>query len=131
VNNAIGKLEKETAMENAYRVGTAVGAPDLIRLRGAPDTATLYMAAGEAREFSRALLEQGLAPETPVTVVELAPAPPSARNWRLTVGGLPELNKVGATGPALVMLGGAFGKPTETANPSDVDLPAYGDAWFR
>jgi siroheme synthase len=103
-------------MENAYGVGVVAGAPDLIQLHGAPDTATLYMAAGEAREFARALLGKGLAPETPVTVAELAASFPSARNWRLALGGLPGLRS---------------GKPTEAANPSDVDLPAYGDAWFR
>jgi uroporphyrin-III C-methyltransferase len=73
----------------------------------AADTAALYMAAGEAREVSEALLRAGLAAETPVAIAEnVSLAGSSVRAG--TLARLAQLAEDLGGGPALVLVGKVF-----------------------
>jgi uroporphyrin-III C-methyltransferase len=73
----------------------------------AADTAALYMAAGEAREVSEALLRAGLRAETPVAIAENV----SLAGSRVRAGTLAQLAQLAEDlggGPALVLVGKVF-----------------------
>jgi uroporphyrin-III C-methyltransferase len=73
----------------------------------AADTAALYMAAGEAREVSAALLRAGLPAETPVAIAENV----SLAGSRVRAGTLARLAQLAEDlggGPALVLVGKVF-----------------------
>jgi uroporphyrin-III C-methyltransferase len=82
--------------------------------------------AGQAAELMHALIAQGVAPDTPLVVVENASLP-NTRRFSLTVARLPEVHGFGIAGPALIMLGNVFGKRNAAHDaahsaPTDIDL---------
>jgi uroporphyrin-III C-methyltransferase len=86
------------------RLGEGERASDWARAAAAADTAVLYMAAGEAEAVKKGLLEQGLAPDTPVAIVESA----SLATQEVFAGnlmGLPALAARCTGGPALLLIG--------------------------
>jgi uroporphyrin-III C-methyltransferase len=89
------------------RTGDGLPASAWARSAAAADTAILYMAAGQAREISNALVESGMPRDLPVLVMENATLP-DARRVALTLEELPEIARYGLTGPTLIMIGRAF-----------------------
>jgi len=68
------------------------------------DTAAIYMGAGEAGRIAAALLSRGLAPATPVALVEDASLPGS-RVRRGTLAGLHRLAAGRGRAPAIILIG--------------------------
>jgi uroporphyrin-III C-methyltransferase len=68
------------------------------------DTAVIYMGAGLGEEIARALIAHGLAPQTPVALVEDASLP-GARVVPGTLAELPRLAQRLGSGPAVIILG--------------------------
>ncbi len=90
------------------------------------DTAILYMAAGEAKAVSTALIARGVLATTPVVIVENASLP-NERQLRGTVGGLAALASQSVAGPAILCIGKVFGleQPTNTGSAiSGLDDPS-------
>ena len=73
----------------------------------AADSAVLYMAAGEGRAIATALLAHGMAPDTPVLIVENA-ALADSRTAALTLRELQNLPQPERRAPALLMFGEIF-----------------------
>ena len=90
------------------RIAEGEAASDWAETVAAADTAVIYMGAGQAAELMDALVAQGVAPDTPLLVVENASLP-NTRRFSLTLGRLAEVHDFGMTGPALIMLGHVFG----------------------
>jgi uroporphyrin-III C-methyltransferase len=67
-------------------------------------TLVLYMAVGEAEKVAASLLRRGLAPETPVAIVENASLP-NARCFHTILARLPSFDASNITGPAIVCVG--------------------------
>jgi uroporphyrin-III C-methyltransferase len=108
------------------RFAEGEAASDWAETVAAADTAVIYMGAGQAAELMHALIAQGVAPDTPLIVVENASLP-STRRFSLTLARLPEVHCLGIAGPALIMLGNVFGKrnavrKTAPTVHSDIDL---------
>ena len=72
------------------------------------DTAILYMAMGEVEAVHAALMNRGIAPSTPVVIVENASLP-NERQIRGTLETLPTLVAERITGPAILCIGQVFG----------------------
>jgi uroporphyrin-III C-methyltransferase len=89
------------------RVGPGQGASDWADAAAGADTAILYMAVGEAEAVTGALLKRGLAPSTPVVIVESASLP-AERHLHSRLGSLPTLAAEGLHGPAILCIGEVF-----------------------
>ncbi len=86
------------------RVGQRQKAGDWMASAAAADTAVVYMGAREAGMLQRELISRGLAPDTPVALVEDA----SLASERCHAGTLSELEALASrlgSGPAIVVLG--------------------------
>ena len=86
------------------RVGKMESESDWIAAAALADTAVVYMGAREADTLVKALTGRGLAPSTPVAIVENA----SIADERCLVGTLGELAQLAAAlggGPAIVVIG--------------------------
>src|SRR5579871_5371115 len=70
----------------------------------AADTAAIYMGAGEAERVAAALLARGMAPATPVVMVENVSHPDRAAQWG-TLAGLPRLGARWSHAPAIILIG--------------------------
>lgn len=79
------------------------------RSAASADTAVVYMGAGQAAEVAAALTAAGLAPNTPVVVVENATLP-GARGIALTLAELPALAALPFAGPTLILIGRVFAR---------------------
>jgi uroporphyrin-III C-methyltransferase len=86
------------------RVGVGEKPNDWARVAAAADTAVIYMGVGEAAAISAALLDAGLAPSTPVVVVENATLEGQQR-FTFTLKNLPCIAEAALTGPAVILLG--------------------------
>lgn len=86
------------------RVGEGEAPSAWARTVAAADTAVIYMGAGQAIEITKALLAEGVRPDTPVLVAESATLP-QARRIALTLRELPGIAHSGITGPTLILLG--------------------------
>jgi uroporphyrin-III C-methyltransferase len=86
------------------RAGEREAPNDWVTSVAAADTAVVYMGAGLAEEIARALIARGVAPQTPVALVENASLP-GARVVVGTLAGLPDLVQALGSGPAVVILG--------------------------
>ena len=91
------------------RVGEGEDTSDWAPSVASADTAVLYMAAGQAAEIARVLEEQGMAPATPVMIVESASLP-NARQIGTTLRGLTETTDLHIHGPALLFFGEVYRK---------------------
>jgi len=89
------------------RVGAGERPNEWARAAAASDTVVIYMGAGQAAVIAAALLAQGLAPATPVMVVESASLP-DQREVSLTLETLPRVADLGFEGPALIMIGAVY-----------------------
>ena len=86
------------------RAGEGEPDNDWVSSVAAADTAVIYMGAGLAEAISAALIGRGLAPQTPMALVENASLPDA----RVRVGALadlPGLAKTLGPGPAVIVLG--------------------------
>jgi uroporphyrin-III C-methyltransferase len=85
------------------RVGPGERPTDWIAGILAADTAVVYMGAGEAAALAAALVDRGLAPDTPVAVVRDASLPDA----QVRIGRLSELGSLcaAAAGPATIVIG--------------------------
>jgi uroporphyrin-III C-methyltransferase len=97
------------------RVGDGAPANDWAASAAAADTAVIYMGTGQATLISETLLKRGLAPDTPVVILENATLP-QQRHRVLTLAELPRAAEIGSGGPALIMLGEVFAAAEETAS---------------
>lgn len=91
------------------RVGAGEKPNEWARAAATSDTAVVYMGVGQAEAIVAALVANGVAPATPVMVVENASLP-ERREFAMTLGELPRVSDVGITGPALVMIGEVYGE---------------------
>ena len=91
------------------RVGAGEKPNDWAHAAASSDTAVVYMGAGQAEAIVCALLAHGVAPATPVMVVESASLP-ERRQFAMTLQELPRVSDLGISGPALVMIGEVYGE---------------------
>jgi len=91
------------------RVGEGEDVSDWAPAVAKADTALLYMAVGRAAEIAGILEAQGMAPDTPVVIVENASLRDS-RHLGCTLRTLKNGAAQGLTGPALLLLGDVFRK---------------------
>lgn len=91
------------------RVGAGEKPNEWARAAASSDTAVVYMGVGEAEAIVAALIANGVAPATPVMVVENASLP-ERRQFAMTLRELPRVCDLGITGPALVMIGEVYGE---------------------
>lgn len=98
------------------RVGHGESKGDWADAVAGTDTAILYMAAGEAKAVSTALIARGLCAATPVVIVENASLP-NERQLRGTLADLAVLASQGIAGPAILCIGQVFGldQPADAA----------------
>jgi siroheme synthase len=89
------------------RVGVGEKPNDWARAAAAADTAVIYMGVGEARAITAALLDAGVAPATPVVVVENATLEAQQR-FTFTLHNLPRIAEAALTGPAVILLGEVY-----------------------
>lgn len=89
------------------RVGEGEDVSDWAPAVARADTAVLYMAVGQAAQIAAVLEEQGMAPSTPVVLVEGASLPDS-RRIGTTLRGLRGGAALAMTGPALLLFGEVF-----------------------
>jgi len=89
------------------RIGEGEELSDWAPAVAAADTAVLYMALGRAAEIAGILELHGMAPTTPVVLVENASLPES-RRFGSTLRGLKNGAAHSMTGPALMLLGEVF-----------------------
>lgn len=73
----------------------------------AADTAIIYMGAGQAAHIATTLTAYGMAPDTPIAIVENATLP-NARRFFLRLSELGRAAEFGIDGPAVIMLGAVF-----------------------
>jgi uroporphyrin-III C-methyltransferase len=89
------------------RVGEGEDTSDWAPSVASADTAVLYMAAGQAAEIARVLEEQGMAPATPVMIIENASLA-DARQIGTTLRGLRDSADLQIHGPALLFFGEVY-----------------------
>lgn len=89
------------------RVGVGEKPNDWARVAAAADTVVIYMGVGEAAALTAALLEAGVAPSTPVVVVENATLDEQQR-FTLTLKNLPRIADAALSGPAVILLGEVY-----------------------
>jgi uroporphyrin-III C-methyltransferase len=97
------------------RVGEGAPANDWAAAAAAADTAVIYMGTGQATMIGETLLKRGMAPDTPVVILENATLP-QQRHIVLTLSELPRIAEIGSGGPALIMLGEVFAAAEKTAS---------------
>lgn len=100
------------------RIAEGEAASEWARTVASSDTAVIYMGAGQATELMLALSAQGVAPDTPIMVVENASLP-NTRRFSMTLARLPDVHEFGMTGPALIMLGNVFARNAVADSPHD------------
>ena len=82
---------------------------DWAGLAGKGRTLVIYMGVKTAPQIAEKLMEDGLAPDVPVAVIENA-ARPEMRVLRASLAGLPQLVETrGVKSPALIVIGGVAG----------------------
>jgi len=86
------------------RAGAGEPANDWVSSVANADTAVIYMGAGLADAIAAALIGRGLAPQTPIALVENASLP-EARVRSGALADLPGLAKTLGPGPAVIVLG--------------------------
>jgi len=86
------------------RIGEGEAAGDWADAAAFADTVAIYMGAGDAIAIARALVDRGLAPSTPVALVENASRPDVALASG-TLASLPALAAARGNGPALIVVG--------------------------
>ena len=89
------------------RVGAGEAPSDWAKTAAAADTAVIYMGAGEAEAITAALLAAGAPRDLPVLIVESASLG-SMRRAALTLEALPQMQRAGASGPMLIMIGRVY-----------------------
>jgi len=89
------------------RAGAGEPANDWAAIVAAADTAVIYMGAGLAEPIARALIERGVAPDTPIALVENASLP-EVKVRTGTLHELPRLAQDVGPGPAVILLGEVF-----------------------
>jgi uroporphyrin-III C-methyltransferase len=89
------------------RVGSGERENAWSKAAAAADTAVIYMGAGEAAAVASTLLDEGLAADTPVVVVESASLPEN-RRYTCTLRELPRVAELGIAGPAVILLGEVY-----------------------
>ena len=89
------------------RVGEGEAPSTWAQSAAAADTAIIYMGAGEAAQITARLTAHGVAPNTPIVIVENATLP-HARRFFLRLSELACAAELGITGPAVIMLGAVF-----------------------
>jgi uroporphyrin-III C-methyltransferase len=89
------------------RVGVGEKPNDWARAAAAADTAVIYMGAGEAQAITEALMNAGVAPGTPVVVVENASLADRQR-FTFTLQNLPRIAQAALSGPAVILLGEVY-----------------------
>lgn len=101
------------------RIGPGERKTDWIATLLAADTAVVYMGAGEAEAIANALMERGLARETPVAVVQNA----SLRGESCCVARLDQLGTLAHTsdGPATIVIGEVLRERLAAARPDEID----------
>lgn len=83
---------------------------DWAGLAGKGRTLVIYMGVKTAPQIAEKLMEDGLAPDVPVAVIENA-ARPEMRVLRASLAGLPQLvESCGVKSPALIVIGGVAGE---------------------
>ncbi|MGQ0522210.1 MAG: uroporphyrinogen-III C-methyltransferase [Betaproteobacteria bacterium] len=107
------------------RVASGVRASAWAQSVAAADTAVLYMGAGEAAEIAATLCAHGMAPDTPLLIVENASLA-HARRFFMRLSELPRIAELGLSGPALIMLGEVFATAAAAAT-EKADLPLRAD----
>jgi uroporphyrin-III C-methyltransferase len=96
------------------RVGAGEKRNDWARAAASADTTVIYMGVGEAAAITASLLECGIAPSTPVVVVENASLPEQKR-FALMLKDLPQIAALGIAGPALILIGEVYSELQEQA----------------
>jgi uroporphyrin-III C-methyltransferase len=96
------------------RVGAGEKPNDWARAAASADTAVIYMGVGEAAAITASLLECGVAPSSPVVVVENASLPGRQR-FAMTLRDLPGVAVLGIAGPAVILLGEVYSELQEEA----------------
>jgi len=89
------------------RVGEGEHASDWVRPVLAADTAVLYMGVKQSAAIAQALLEGGMASNTPILIVENASLP-NSREWAMTLAELPQAASWELVGPAILMIGEVY-----------------------
>jgi len=89
------------------RVGVGEKPNDWARAAAFADTAVIYMGAGEAAAITAALIDAGVAPSTPVVVVENATLEAQQR-FTFSLQNLPGIADAALTGPAVILLGEVY-----------------------
>jgi uroporphyrin-III C-methyltransferase len=99
------------------RVGAGEAEHDWARSAMAADTAVIYMGAGQADKIAATLIARGMAPETPVAVVENASLP-AARCLTMRLSELACAASSGSTGPAVILIGEALAAASQATRES-------------
>lgn len=86
------------------RVGEGEAPSTWAKSAAAADTAIIYMGAGQAAHIAAMLTAHGMAPNTPIVIVENATLP-NARRFFLRLSELGRATELGLDGPAVIMLG--------------------------
>ena len=86
------------------RIGEGEDVVDWSQAAAAADTVAIYMGAGDAIVVARGLTGQGLAPSTPVALIESASRPGRVVSAG-TIASLPALAAARGNGPALIVIG--------------------------
>ena len=89
------------------RVGEGEHASDWVKPVLAADTAVLYMGVKQSAAIAQALLEGGMASNTPILIVENASLP-NSREWAMTLAELPQAASWELVGPAILMIGEVY-----------------------
>lgn len=89
------------------RVGVGEKPNDWARAAASADTAVIYMGAGEAASITAALIDAGVAPSTPVVVVENATLEGRQR-FTFSLQNLPAIADAALKGPVVILLGEVY-----------------------
>jgi uroporphyrin-III C-methyltransferase len=103
------------------RAGAGEPANDWASSVASADTAVIYMGAGLAETISGALIARGLAPQTPIALVENASLP-DARVLAGVLSELPRLARSVGTGPAVIVLGEVLRAARSAGSAAPADL---------
>lgn len=105
------------------RVGHGEAQSNWVEAVTRADTAVLYMAAGQAPEIARALLDRGMPGNTPVSVVESASLPES-RRIDCVLSELTHAEQWRITGPAVILVGELLRQAEAQKEPSSLSASA-------
>lgn len=98
------------------RVGEGEAGSDWVKPVLAADTAVLYMGVRQAAEVAAALLAAGMAPSSPLLIIENASLPGS-REFPLTLAELPLAATWSLAGPAILLIGEVYRAKLALAEP--------------